>query len=176
MTIQLFVTPIRPLCSGRISRSMVLRAALTLVVFSMAIVPVFAAERPVLRGDVVAKADVLTLADLVEGVAGPAASVPVSRASGTVILAMDVSGSMTATDVVPSRLAAAKKAALSLTLNDVRLYDALRVLADMAELKMVYAGNIYYVTTAANARSFQPPPQRPAAPPAQPAPRPTGGM
>jgi Ca-activated chloride channel family protein len=37
----------------------------------------------------------------------------VSRASGTVILAMDVSGSMTATDVVPSRLAAAKKAALS---------------------------------------------------------------
>ena len=46
-------------------------------------------------------------------VAGPAASVPVSHASGTVILAMDVSGSMVATDVAPSRLAAAKKAALS---------------------------------------------------------------
>ena len=45
--------------------------------------------------------------------AGPAASVPVSHASGTVILAMDVSGSMAATDVAPSRLAAAKQAALS---------------------------------------------------------------
>jgi len=53
------------------------------------------------------------VAVLAIAVAGPAASVPVSRASGTVILAMDVSGSMTATDVSPSRLAAAKKAALS---------------------------------------------------------------
>jgi Ca-activated chloride channel homolog len=53
------------------------------------------------------------VAVLAIAVAGPAASVPVSRASGTVILAMDVSGSMTATDVAPSRLAAAKKTALS---------------------------------------------------------------
>ena len=53
------------------------------------------------------------VAVLAIAVAGPAASVPVSRASGTVILAMDVSGSMTATDVAPSRLAAAKQAALS---------------------------------------------------------------
>ncbi|QDU18702.1 RNA polymerase sigma factor [Urbifossiella limnaea] len=44
----------------------------------------------------------------------------------------------------------------SLTMSDVRLYDALRVIADMADLKMVYAGNIYYVTTAENARTFQP--------------------
>jgi Ca-activated chloride channel family protein len=53
------------------------------------------------------------LAVLAVAVAGPSATVPVSHASGTVILAMDVSGSMAATDVAPSRLAAAKRAALS---------------------------------------------------------------
>jgi Ca-activated chloride channel family protein len=53
------------------------------------------------------------IAVLAIAVAGPAASVPVSRASGTVILAVDVSGSMAANDVAPSRLAAAKRAALS---------------------------------------------------------------
>jgi Ca-activated chloride channel family protein len=53
------------------------------------------------------------VAVLAVAVAGPAASVPVSHASGTVILAMDVSGSMAATDVTPSRLAAAQRAALS---------------------------------------------------------------
>jgi Ca-activated chloride channel homolog len=53
------------------------------------------------------------VAVLAVAVAGPAASVPVSRASGTVILAMDVSGSMAASDVTPSRLTAAKRAALS---------------------------------------------------------------
>lgn len=45
--------------------------------------------------------------------AGPSVTIPVSHASGTVIIAMDVSGSMSATDVAPSRLGAAKKAALA---------------------------------------------------------------
>jgi Ca-activated chloride channel homolog len=43
--------------------------------------------------------------------AGPAASLPVARSAGTVILAMDASNSMTADDVAPSRLAAAQQAA-----------------------------------------------------------------
>ena len=51
------------------------------------------------------------IAVLAVAAAGPAITIPVSHASGTVILAMDVSGSMAATDVPPSRLSAAKKAA-----------------------------------------------------------------
>jgi Ca-activated chloride channel homolog len=43
--------------------------------------------------------------------AGPSVTVPVSHANGTVIIAMDVSGSMSATDVPPSRLSAAKTTA-----------------------------------------------------------------
>ena len=50
---------------------------------------------------------------LAVAVAGPAASLPVGRSAGTVILAMDVSNSMSADDVAPSRLAAAQQAALS---------------------------------------------------------------
>jgi Ca-activated chloride channel homolog len=53
------------------------------------------------------------IAVLAIAVAGPAASIPVPRAAGTVILAMDVSGSMGASDVAPTRLAAAQRAARS---------------------------------------------------------------
>src|SRR5215468_1295591 len=53
------------------------------------------------------------IAVLAIAVADPKASVPVHRAAGTVILAMDVSGSMAAPDVTPDRLAAAQRAALS---------------------------------------------------------------
>jgi Ca-activated chloride channel family protein len=48
---------------------------------------------------------------LAVAVAGPSASLPVGRSAGTVILAMDVSNSMNADDVAPSRLAAAQQAA-----------------------------------------------------------------
>jgi Ca-activated chloride channel homolog len=53
------------------------------------------------------------LAVLAVAIAGPSATVPVTRSAGTVILAMDVSGSMAAPDVTPDRLAAAQRAALS---------------------------------------------------------------
>ena len=57
----------------------------------------------------------LTLAGvlvLAVAVAGPTASLPVGRQAGTVILAIDVSNSMSATDVAPTRLAAAQQAAI----------------------------------------------------------------
>ena len=53
----------------------------------------------------------LTLALLVVAAARPQATVPDLRRQGTVILAIDTSASMTATDVAPSRMAAAKAAA-----------------------------------------------------------------
>ncbi len=49
---------------------------------------------------------------LLTGLARPQATVPVPRASGTVILAFDVSNSMAAKDVAPARLAAAQTAAI----------------------------------------------------------------
>ncbi|WP_432824516.1 VWA domain-containing protein [Dactylosporangium sp. CA-092794] len=48
---------------------------------------------------------------LLISVAQPQATLPVAHAAGTVVLAFDVSNSMKATDVAPSRLAAAKAAA-----------------------------------------------------------------
>jgi Ca-activated chloride channel family protein len=53
------------------------------------------------------------LAVLAVAVSGPTASFPVQRAAGTVIIAMDVSGSMGASDVSPNRLGAAQRAALA---------------------------------------------------------------
>jgi Ca-activated chloride channel homolog len=48
---------------------------------------------------------------LVVGLAGPTRSARVARQRGTIMLAIDTSGSMAATDVTPSRLAAAETAA-----------------------------------------------------------------
>ncbi|MDQ3823153.1 MAG: VWA domain-containing protein, partial [Actinomycetota bacterium] len=53
----------------------------------------------------------LALAALAVGVARPHATISVPREEATVILAVDVSRSMTATDVHPTRLAAARAAA-----------------------------------------------------------------
>jgi Ca-activated chloride channel family protein len=55
---------------------------------------------------------VVALLILLTGLARPQAEVAVPRVSGTVVLAFDVSNSMSAADVSPSRLAAAKSAAV----------------------------------------------------------------
>ncbi|GAA2637687.1 hypothetical protein GCM10010399_83660 [Dactylosporangium fulvum] len=52
---------------------------------------------------------------LLLSVARPEATLPVARSAGTVILAFDVSNSMAATDVAPTRLAAAQAAAIDFT-------------------------------------------------------------
>ncbi len=52
------------------------------------------------------------LAVLAVAAAGPTASIPLPRAAGTVIIAIDTSNSMGADDLDPSRLAAAQQAAL----------------------------------------------------------------
>ncbi|HWJ64755.1 MAG TPA: VWA domain-containing protein [Acidimicrobiales bacterium] len=63
------------------------------------------------RRHLTALALVLALTALVVGLARPAHAVEVERKEAVVVLALDVSKSMTATDVAPTRLAAAQKAA-----------------------------------------------------------------
>jgi flagella basal body P-ring formation protein FlgA len=80
MTIQLFVAPISIPSTRGLSPSMMMRIAFTLAALSLAVVPALAAERPTLRGDVVATGDILTVADLIEGMTGPEAERPLFRA------------------------------------------------------------------------------------------------
>src|SRR5262249_32444009 len=53
----------------------------------------------------------LGLAVLAVGAARPQATVPVASSSATIVLALDVSGSMCSTDVKPNRITAAEQAA-----------------------------------------------------------------
>lgn len=67
------VPPIGSRRAGCLNRGIIMRVALALFFLSLAIVPTLAADRPTLRAEVVAKSDVLTLADLLDGVSGPLA-------------------------------------------------------------------------------------------------------
>ena len=77
----------------------------------LALIDSFAPRFAGWRRHLTAFALVLALTALVVGLAGPAHAVEVERKEAVVMLAMDVSKSMTATDVSPNRLAAAQKAA-----------------------------------------------------------------
>jgi Ca-activated chloride channel family protein len=65
------------------------------------------------RRHIPAMLGLLALTALVIGLARPQMAVAVAREEATVILAMDSSGSMTATDVAPDRMTAAREAASS---------------------------------------------------------------
>ena len=71
------------------------------------------ARSPRWRRHVPAFLTLLALSALVVGIARPQMAVAVPRERATVILAMDSSGSMTATDVQPDRMTAAREAASS---------------------------------------------------------------
>jgi Ca-activated chloride channel homolog len=71
------------------------------------------ADSPRWRRHVPAAFALLALTALVIGMARPQVAVAVAREEATVILAMDSSGSMTATDVAPDRMTAAREAASS---------------------------------------------------------------
>jgi hypothetical protein len=57
--------------------------------------------------------------------------------------------------VLDPRVGDKAKAEVSATLENVLLGTALRLLADMADLKMVMVNNVYYVTTKANAEALE---------------------
>ncbi len=69
------------------------------------------ADSPRWRRHIPAAFALLALTALVIGMARPQVAVAVAREEATVILAMDSSGSMTATDVAPDRMTAAREAA-----------------------------------------------------------------
>lgn len=71
------------------------------------------ADSPRWRRHLPAALALLALSVLVVGIARPQVAVAVPREEATVILAMDSSGSMTATDVAPDRMTAAREAASS---------------------------------------------------------------
>ena len=76
-----------------------------------ALLPLVAPSRPGWRRHVAAVLSGLALVVIVLGLARPARAEQVPRREGTVVLVLDVSSSMEATDVSPSRLAAAVDAA-----------------------------------------------------------------
>ena len=89
------------------------RAAQATAFSSPALVPNLVAGRPGRRRVVPLALFLLAITFLVVGAARPHANVTVPRKEATIVIAVDVSRSMTATDVRPTRLAAAQRAAVA---------------------------------------------------------------
>jgi Ca-activated chloride channel family protein len=79
-----------------------------------ALLPNLLPKRPGWRRHVVPVVLLLAMASLLVGAARPRHMTTVPRRQATIVLAIDTSGSMVATDVPPNRLAAAESAALRL--------------------------------------------------------------
>jgi Ca-activated chloride channel family protein len=104
---------------------------------NLALLDTVAPRRPGWRRHVSAGAFLVALLGLLVGFARPAytASVPVE--SATIVVAIDVSGSMAATDVAPSRIAAAQAAATSfVNLLPARFQVGLVVFNDTASAEV----------------------------------------
>ncbi|MCW2598474.1 MAG: hypothetical protein JWM02_303 [Frankiales bacterium] len=80
-------------------------------------------KRPGWRRHLPAALLLVTLAALTTGFAKPSADVTVPRSKATVIVALDVSASMTAQDVSPSRIEAAKAAAQAFVQSLPKTFD-----------------------------------------------------
>ena len=80
-------------------------------------------RRPGWRRHLPAGLLLVTLVALTTGFAKPSANVQVPRATATVVVALDVSGSMAATDVTPSRIEAAKSAAQAFVRSLPKTFD-----------------------------------------------------
>jgi Ca-activated chloride channel family protein len=91
----------------------------------------------------------LALTLLLAGAARPQATVPVPQATGTVILAFDVSNSMAAKDVAPTRLAAAQDAAIGFVEAQPSTVDIGIVAFDQGALTTQNPGNDHRETVAA---------------------------
>lgn len=102
-----------PLVVGWYVREQRRRRAAAAAFAMPALQPALATARPGWRRHLPALAILIALATLVLAAAGPQRTVAVPVERATIILATDVSGSMTATDVQPSRLIAARRAARS---------------------------------------------------------------
>lgn len=75
-------SPVLAFRPGGLSVGMIFRVAFTALALCLALGPALSAERLALKGDIAAKGDALTLADLIQGASGPLSEKPLFRSPG----------------------------------------------------------------------------------------------